>query len=239
MERVNNEKLMTDHDCSTMDTDKMCVSIVPIFNHLEPGQMDEVMQTVQSTSYKKGELIFHEGDPSDTLYIVNTGKVKIYRLSEAGKEHLVSLMNPGDFTGEYALFNESTHTSYAEAMVDTKICKINREDLHAFLSKYPTISLKMLTEFSQRLDRSEKQTTHFATEKVETRIALFLAELANNEPDSETLELPMTRADLASYLGTTPETISRRLSVLEDQGFIQQITNKKIKIVDLDGLLLI
>ena len=227
------------HNCSTIGTDKMCVSIVPIFNHLEPEQMDEVMQAVRSTSYKKGELIFQEGEPSDTLYIVNTGKVKIYRLTEGGKKHLVSLMYPGDFTGEYALFNESTHASYAEAMKNTRICAINRKDLQDFLTKYPAISLKILTEFSRRLDRSEKQTAHFATEKVETRIALFLADLANSEPDSETLELPMTRADLASYLGTTPEPISRRLAVLEGQGYIQQLTHKQIKIVDLDGLLLV
>jgi CRP/FNR family transcriptional regulator, anaerobic regulatory protein len=85
----------------------------------------------------------------------------------------------------------------------------------------------MLTEFSQRLDRSEKQSAHFATEKVETKIALFLADLANGDPDSEAVELPMTKSDQA-YLGTTPETISGRLSVLEDKGFIQQITNRKI-----------
>ncbi|QQK76708.1 Crp/Fnr family transcriptional regulator [Salicibibacter cibarius] len=233
-ERVN------DHDaCSHINRVKLCVSIVPIFNHLEPMQMEEVMQTVQSTCYKKGELIFQDGEASDALYIVNTGKVKIYRLSEGGKEHLVSLMHPGDFTGEYALFNASTHTTYAEAMVDTKVCKIHRNDLQTFLIKYPAISLKMLTEFSQRLDRSEKQTAHFANEKVETRIVLFLAELANRDPDSDTLELSMTRADLASYLGTTPETISRRLTILEDQGLIQQISNKKIRIVDLDALLLL
>jgi len=222
-----------------LNTEKMCLSIVPIFNHLESDQMNEIVKSVQSTIHKKGEFIFKDGDPSDNLYVLNAGQVKIYRLTNNGNEHLVSIMRPGDFMGEYALFNKSTHTSYAEAIMTTKICKINRKDLQAFLTKYPAISLKVLSEFARRLDRSEMHSASIATETVEARIALFLAELANSEPNKTTLELPMKRIDMASYLGTTPETITRRLSNLEDKGFIKQITHKKIKITDLDGLLLI
>ena len=80
--------------------------------------------------------------------------------------------------------------------------------------------------------------TRFATEKVETRIALFLAECYDAEQLTE-FELPMSKKDLASYLGTTPETISRKLADLEEQGFIKQKGHKKVTILDLDGLLLV
>ncbi|RKD69673.1 CRP/FNR family transcriptional regulator [Sinobaca qinghaiensis] len=230
------ELLNTDCECSTTNTEKLCVSIVPIFNHLQPFQLNEIMEKVHSSSYKKGELIFQEGRQSDTLYIVHTGKVKIYRLSEGGKEHLVSLLLPGDFTGEYALFNESTHQSFAQAVADTKVCKIQRHDFQAFLTKYPAISLNMLTEFSQRLNQSENQRAHFAVENVDTRLALYLVELAQSDNYTDILELPMTRIDLASYLGTTAETISRRMADLETRGFIKQISSKRIKVLDYDGL---
>ena len=88
--------------------------------------------------------------------------------------------------------------------------------------KYPSISLKILAEFSNRLEQSEKQTTRFATEKVETRIALFLAECLEREDQSNEFEFPMSKKDLASYLGTTPETISRKMSDLEEEGYIKQ-----------------
>ena len=221
------------------ETHETCISLVPIFNHLEKEQMDEIMAVTYSISYKKGENIYCAGDKADSLYIVSKGKIKIYRLSESGKEQLLRILHPGDFTGELALFRESIHESYAEAMANTSVCMITRTDLQEFLMKYPTISLKILSEFSNRLENSEKQTTRFATENVETRIALFLAEGLESKDQSMEITLPMTKKDLASYLGTTPETISRKLAELEDEGFIKQLGGRKIKILDLDGLLLV
>ena len=226
------------HECSTAGSQKTCVSLVPIFNHLEVNQMDEIMAAVQSVSLKKGEIIYHAGDQSDSLYIVNKGKVRIYRLSETGKEQLVRILNPGDFTGELALFRNDFHESFAEAMTTTQVCTIHQADLQELLIKYPSISMKILAEFSKRLDQSEKQTTRFATEKVETRIALFLAECLGDSQSKE-LILPMSKKNLASYLGTTPETISRKLAEFENQGLIKQKAQKTIEIVDLDELLLI
>ncbi|HHU91438.1 MAG TPA: Crp/Fnr family transcriptional regulator [Clostridiaceae bacterium] len=224
------------HHCNTHH--KSCVSIVPIFNHLEDQQMDEIVQTIKPGKYKKGEIIYRAGDESDSLYIVNKGRIRIFRLSESGKEQLVRILTTGDFTGELALFSESTHESYAQAMEDTEVCMINRRDLQDFLIRYPSISLKILSEFSRRLEKSEVQTTRVSTEKVETRIAQYLAECVENNKSMEFL-LPMSKKDLASYLGTTPETISRKLAELEDAGYIAQKTSRKIVVLDLDGLLLI
>lgn len=186
----------------------------------------------------QAEIIYSAGDRSDSLYIVNTGKIRIYRLSDSGKEQIVRILTPGDFTGELALFRESIHESYAEALEETKVCMITRSDLKEFLIKFPSISLKILSEFSNRLEASEKQTTRFATEKVETRIALFLAECIENENQSMEFVLPMSKKDLASYLGTAPETLSRKLTELEDAGYIKQMSHRRIKVLDLDGLLL-
>lgn len=242
VEDTHDNNLDCNHDLNCnhgIGTHKACVALVPIFNHLAEEQMDDIMETAQTIAYKKGETIYRAGDQSDSLYIVSKGKIRIYRLSESGKDQLVRILTPGDFTGELALFNEATHESYAEAMVETKVCLIKRSDLHEMLLKYPSISLKILSEFSTRLEQSEKQTTRFATEKVETRLALFLAECLDSDTETKEFVLPMSKKDLASYLGTTPETISRKLSELEIQGYIRQKVQKKIEILDLDGLLLV
>ena len=112
---------------------------------------------------------------------------------------------------------------------------MKRNDLQHFLLKYPAISLKLLQEFSNRLEKSERQTTYVSTEKVEARLALYLAELAKK--DGDTITLPMSKKDLASYLGTTPETISRKMGSLEDHHLIKQLNHREIVILDLDGLL--
>jgi CRP/FNR family transcriptional regulator, anaerobic regulatory protein len=218
---------------------RRCISLVPVFNHLEDEQLDEIMGATRPAAYRKGELIYSAGDTSDSLYVVSRGKIRIYRLSEAGKEQLVRILMPGDFTGELALFRETIHEAYAEAMEPTQVCMISRQDLQQYLVKYPQIALRILSEFSERLEKSERQTARFATERVETRIALFLAECLEDGGESTTIELLMSKKDLASYLGTTPETISRKLAELEDAGLIQQQTHRRIKILDLDGLLMV
>ncbi len=217
-------------------SNKGCVSSVPIFNHLEPEQLQDVMQVVQSVSYKRGEILFHAGDESDSLYIVNSGQVKIYRLSDLGREQLVRLLYPGDFTGELALFKATVLENFAETVEDSQICIIKRDDLQRLLVKYPTISLKVLNEFANRLATSEKQSASFVSEKVETRIALYLIEQLD-KVGSNVIELPMSKKDLASFLGTTPETLSRRLTEFETNGMIEQNGQRQIKIID-EALLL-
>lgn len=119
-----NEQTKTAHNCSgacSCNAHRSCISLVPIFNHLEPDQMDEIMSVTHPATYTKGELLYRPGDTSDTLYILHSGLIRIYRLAESGKEQLVRFLNPGDFTGELALFSESKHEAYAEAVKETQV----------------------------------------------------------------------------------------------------------------------
>ena len=234
--KQDNTQYCCEHHVCKVESET-CVSLVPIFNHLSKEQMDEIANVTRSITFKKGDTIYRAGDQSDSLYIVSSGKIKIYRLSESGKEQLLRILNPGDFTGELALFSETVHEAYAEAIVETSVCTIKRFELQELLIKYPSISLMLMAEFSHRLEQSEKQMTRFATERVETRIAMFLLENIDNEVIPIDVTLPMNKKDMASYLGTTPESISRKLTELEELGLIKQLSNKKIRILDVDGLM--
>ena len=226
------------HGEGTVEMQKMCISIVPIFNHLDPSEMNEIVKHTNSVIHPRGHTIYHEGDTSDGLYIVHKGHVKIYRLSENGKEQLVRILGPGDFTGELSLFNETVHDAYAEAMESVELCVMGRDSFQTFLMKYPAISLKVLGEFSSRLAKSEKQAARIAMETTDTRIAMYLADLSE-ERNSSLIKLPMTRKDLASHIGTAPETISRKLAEFEDAGWIRQVSQREIEILDMDALLLV
>ncbi|WP_438313438.1 Crp/Fnr family transcriptional regulator [Sporosarcina sp. FA9] len=234
---------MTDKDQCEHQTDvaadmrKMCISIVPIFNHLNSKEMKEIVKETNSIKHPRGHTIYHAGDKSDGLYIVHKGRVKIYRLSETGKEQIVRILGPGDFTGELSLFTESVHDAYAESMETTELCVMSREKFQVFLLKYPSISLKVLTEFSSRLAKTEKQSASIAMESAETRIAMYLANLVE-EQNQNIVTLPLSRKDIASHIGTTPETVSRKLTEFEDAGWIKQLKQNTINIIDLDALLL-
>lgn len=226
------------HACSTVEMQKMCISIVPIFNHLTAAEMKEIVKTTNSVSHPRGHTIYRADEQSEGLYIVHKGRVKIYRLSETGKEQLVRILEPGDFTGELSLFSESLHDAYAEAMESVELCVMSRDDFQKFLVKYPAISLKVLNEFSTRLAKTEKQAANLAMESVEVRVARYLADLVE-EQNNQSITLPISRKDIASHLGTSPETISRKFTEFEDAGWIRQISQRKIKILELDELLLV
>ena len=215
---------MTKHTHHEIGDHAACIRLVPIFNHLEDSAMNYIAEKAQTKHYQKGEFLFRSEEIEDSLYIINRGKIRIYRLADSGKEQLVRILNPGDFTGEWTLFNpDAVHEEYAEAIRDTVVCMIQRKDVQDFLEQYPAISLKLLAEMSKRLESSERQTTQVALESVITRLVLFLAE--NVEPEmgnSPTITLPMGKKDIASYLGTTPETISRKFGELEDEGLIRK-----------------
>ncbi len=224
--------------CNHHGSNKYCISIVPLFNHLSNAELEEIVQAAHSVSYPRGQMIYRSGEPSEGLYIVHKGSMKIYRLSGNGKEQLVRILGPGEFTGELSLFAESLHEAYAESLEPLELCVMSREALQSFLLKYPQIALKMLSEFSSRLATSEKQAARIATETVESRIAMYLSGQVEAQKQS-TIQLPMSRKDLASHLGTTPETISRKLGDFQAAGWILQQGQREIEIIDLDALLLV
>lgn len=235
---------MTQNDpcCSAVTTQRglhrLCISIVPIFNHLDHEDMEKIAKVTAPTTLKKGEHLFRAGDSSHSLYIIHLGKIKVYRLAENGKEQVIRILTPGDFTGELSLFTDLVHDTYAVATEATDICRIQRTQVQDMLVAYPAIALKVLQEFSTRLDQSEMQTTQLGTESIETRLGFYLAQQME-ENHSSVIQLPMARKDLASFLGTTPETLSRKLAVFESNGWIAQEGQRRIAILNMDALLLV
>lgn len=215
-----------------------CVRTVPIFNHLDTDSMDLIGSKVQHHHYKKGEYLYRAGEKNNRLFILHTGMVRLFRLTESGKEQLIRVLNPGDFTGEWTIFNAGmVHEEFAQMVKHTEVCTIRQKDFQELLTDYPAISIKLLEEMSKRLTNSDRHTTHVAAEQIGRRLAFFIADQTDGNVEKPTVQLPLSRKDIASYLGTTPETISRKFKQLEDAGLITQLKDSKIKIEDMDELL--
>jgi len=218
-----------------INIDQLCVSKVPFFNHLLFDEMLKIVETTTHLHYKKGETIFSDGDPLEYLYIIHKGRVKIYQLFPSGKEQLLRIVEPGEFMGELALFTEKDLDSYAEALEDTEICAIHRTDMQKMMYENPSIAVKILEQFSNRLDETEKLVGSLSAKDVEMRLASYLLNLIGGK-DSKKVVLPMSKKDLASYLGTTQETVSRRLSNFQTNGWIEQKGHRDILILERDVL---
>ncbi len=206
-------------DCQHMTG---CVRRVPIFNHLPNRQLEEVMKTVNSRQFSVGSFLFKAGDSSTGLYVVHTGKVKLYRSNEAGKDQLVRFLLPGDFTGELALFLNQDHDVFAEAVEASRVCQIRQSDIDALLTAYPKIAVTMLKHLAKRLDEAENALQQATSGPVDVRLKHFLHQLVPDARYPVECELPMKQKDLASHLGTTPESISRAIKRLEKTGEIKK-----------------
>lgn len=213
-----------------------CVARVPIFNHLPADELAVIADKAMMRTYDRGQFIHRAGDPSDKLFIVHHGQVKVYRLADNGKEQLVRILGAGDFAGELALFAAASQDSYAQAMQPSQVCTIYQADVRGLMLQYPDIGLHVLAELSRRLDISERQTAAIATASINARLAQYLASQAQRA-GSDDFTLSMSRRHLASFLGTTPETVSRRLGEFEEAGWISQRGQRQITILDRAALL--
>lgn len=212
---------------------------VPIFNHLEADSLALIHQKIHAVEFKKGEYLFRAEEPTNTLYIIQSGAVRLFHLLESGKEQLIRILKPGDFIGEWSLFSQDRqYEDYAYALVDTKVCQLYADDFKEVLLNYPAVSLKILEEMSRRLQASEKMTSRVANESVGTRLVNYLlGQLPGQASDDHLINLELSRKELAAFLGTTPETISRKFKELETLNIIKSLSPRKIKIINFDSLL--
>lgn len=213
-----------------------CVHQVPIFNHLSEEHLDLIATKVVKKNLAKQDFLYQPGDPSDAIYILNRGAVKIFQSTESGKEQLTRILKPGDFIGETGIFSpDAIYKDYAQAMIQTLVCVIYQSDLQKIMQEYPEVSIRIIQELAQRLNQSEKQIINLSAQNVGTRLAMFLADLVQEE--NRVTPLPMSKKEIASYIGTTPETLSRKFKVLEEKGLIESLSHNTLKVPNLDDLL--
>lgn len=210
-----------------------CIAIVPIFSGLTPDEMIEIALITRERTVDKGEIIYSAGDQVKRLYVLHTGRIKISRLSPSGKEQVIRVLGPGEFMGELSLFSPQPMTDNSEAMERTTMCLIEGSLLKDLMSKYPMIAFKIMEELSRRLEHAENLIEDINLHSVEYRLAQTLLKLANPQ---HVVLLKMTKGDFASQLGMSQETLSRKLTVFQDQDLITQIGQRKIILRDLEGL---
>lgn len=221
-------------------TGKYCAKKVSIFSILEESQIEELVSKIITRQYKKGQLIFFEGDVADKLFIINRGKVKIFKYTKEGKEQILYILSEGDFIGDLSLLKRGKFDFNCEAIDDTAICTLSKEAFDEIVIKNPEITLKILEELHDRLVSLENLVQSLGTKDVEARIATLLLSFIKNfgteTPEGILLDLPLNREEMGNYIGMTRETISRKLTAMQDENIIKLIGNRKLLIKDIKNL---
>lgn len=209
-----------------------CIDRLPLFNSLTEAQIEALKPLMHLKSYTHGEMLYSPGQKADSFYIVKSGIVRVYRLGDTGKEQLLRMVSSGEFTGELAFFKEGFYEAFAEAKTDCCIWAIKHSDFRQLLIQYPEISIKLLSIITERLSSSEQQTAWATTETVKERLLHFLMSLVHSKEPEPIVELQMAKKELASYLGTTSESISREWTHLVKENRIVEISYGKIKLLN-------
>ncbi|MDR3566268.1 MAG: Crp/Fnr family transcriptional regulator [Negativicutes bacterium] len=202
---------------------------IPVFADLAEAQLALIAERTIERAYRRGAVIFLEGEPGDGFHYVKSGKVKIVRATDDGREHIVKLLIPGDIFAEVLLFNNRSYPATAIATEDSEIGTIKNVDLEKLVLTNNALALQLIKALSQRLLYAQQKIKNLALSDVLARTAETLlrlgAEHGETRPDGKiAITLEMSRQDLASLVGTTRETVTRTLSSL-----------KKEKIIDFDG----
>lgn len=161
--------------------------------------------------------------------------MKVYMIAGNGREQLLRLLTPGSYEGSNALLGARAQDLFIDTLEATDACLLRKSNFTALLEKTPKLALKLLEINAQRMADTENQTRFLMMERVETRLSAYLLSLYLLSGGAADLEIPMKMKDLSAYLGTTPETLSRKLHLLEETNLISR-KGKKIHITDREEL---
>jgi len=199
---------------------------VPIFSDLPRSALSKIAERMVSRSYSKGQMILLEDALGETFFVIASGSVKITRLSDDGREVILAMLGEADFFGEMSLLDGEGRSANVVALEDSEVLTLTRSDFLEILEQYPKIAISLLEELTRRLRKSDQQIESLSLSDVEHRIGITLVRLAEelgtiHMGDVTIRNLPFQQ-DIANMAGTSRETVSRTLAILEEKGYIHR-----------------
>ena len=216
----------------------MIMRDVPLFAGLSDQELEALTGSLGRRTFAKGMIIFHKGSSGQTMYIVESGKVRIFSLSEAGQEVTHNIYGPGDVFGEFSLLDGQPRSAGSVALEKTVTLTLHRDHFFQHLESNPSMARSIIEVLTARLRFTTEHTESLAFLDAYGRVAMRLLDLAGRYgtgEDGAELDLRLTQAELATWVAATRESVNKVLSTFRDQGLIA-VEGQKITILDLEGL---
>jgi CRP/FNR family transcriptional regulator, cyclic AMP receptor protein len=199
---------------------------VPAFATLERADLERIAQVAVPREFAPGQAVFREGDASDTCYVVREGHARAIRTHGDGRTITLATFGPGDIFGELAMFEDERRSATVQAIETTSVVGVLGPDMRRLMSQHPDIAARLVVGLGRRLREMNERLSRQSFQTVQSRVAVVLSqlveqEIADGKPPSEVL-VTMTQADLAQLAGSSRESASRFLAVLERAGVISQ-----------------
>ena len=213
--------------CSIRDSGALC--------DLPPEAREDFRAIGQLRMYKPRQVIFGEGNPSDGLYLVCHGDVKLYHSDRFGRDHILEVAGPGAVLGEFISAGCQTMSVSAEALTEAQLSFLPHDALAAFVQKYPTGALRLIETLGRELAATRRKARDLALKSGESRLATLLLQLCSGASSGSTVTLPYRRQELADMIGVSTETAIRLLGKLKAKSVIET-DRRTLRIVDVERL---
>ncbi len=215
----------------------MDLKLIPLFSELKEDELNSLAKVTVRQTFKKDNMVLIEEDVGSTMFIILNGRVKISRISDEGREVILSILVDGDFFGEMAILDGQTRSANAVTLEDTEMLIIRRGNFLQMLHDYPQIAINLLKELAHRLRRSDSQIKSLSLQNALGRVASTLLRIADDSGiiKQGIVEIPHLppQQDLANMAGTSRETISRVIKSLGQLGYVKK-QGSKLLILDYD-----
>ncbi len=218
-----------------MDRIQKVVAGVPSFSGLSEAELAAVRKIAVDREFSRGELIFSDGDQSDGFYVIVDGRVKIFKMSADGKEQILHIFGTGEPFGEVPMFSGQAFPANAQTIARSRLLFFPRKDFIGLITENPSLALNMLGVLSRRLRQFTRQIENLSLKEVPERLAAYLVYLSDEQENADRVVLPISKGQLASLLGTSPETLSRIFGRLSGDGLIE-VSGREIRLHDREEL---
>ncbi len=193
-----------------------------LFEALSATQIEQLASFTTTKTLPKDEHLFMEGDRAVAFFFIVSGRVKIYRISSEGQEHILEIHGTGDLVAEAAIFDKETYPAFCQALEETVLLRIPKDDFIALVRKHPEIGIAVMHGYSKRLRFLLNKVEDLSMFDIKSRLAKYLINHLDTEDDLLVCRIPVTKRELASLLDTIPETLSRTLAALKKDGVIRE-----------------
>ena len=208
---------------------------IALFSGLTDDDLKKISTIASNIYFNKGEVIFHEGDKASGFYMLEKGKVKIFKLSFEGKEQILHIYGAGNAFGEVPVFAGRKFPASAMTLEESEIIYFPREKFVKLISMAPELGMNFLADLAGRLREFTVQIENLSLKEVPARLSAYFITLAKEQKNQKKIILPISKAQLSNLIGTTPETISRMLKKMSESSLIEA-QGKNIIIKNMRGL---
>ncbi|GAA3604913.1 Crp/Fnr family transcriptional regulator [Marihabitans asiaticum] len=211
----------------------------PLFATLDEDSAREIMASMEAVRMERGDVLFHEGDQGDRLYVITEGKIKLGCTSTDGRENLLAILGPGEMFGELSLFDPGPRTATATAVAETQLIGLGNDQLRTLLQSHPRIAATLLASLARRLRRTNENLADLVFTDVPGRVAKALLDLSSRfgRPVEEGVMVAhdLTQEELAQLVGASRETVNKALADFATRGWLR-LEARAVLLLDVERL---